>query len=184
MKVKYEKISETKGNEIQNELFNTVVDCFRKEKLEDGFYKYEVPLQEIRFVTAMTDEELKDSARLTIDLMEELKNINNNGFDKAAFEKVDQDSKNLENKVAQVLRIWNLMSTDELICIMYEIDSVRRVGGAWAMFISNPGLISAVVSVYDVLVDHFDDEELYVTCSYFLYRAVMKMHSNEIEHEK
>ena len=73
MKVKYEKISETKRNEIQNELFNTVVDCFRKEKLEDGFYKYEVPLQEIRFVTAMTDEELKDSARLTIDLMEELK---------------------------------------------------------------------------------------------------------------
>ena len=75
MKVKYEKISETKRNEIQNELFNTVVDCFRKEKLEDGFYKYEVPLQEIRFVTAMTDEELKDSAQLTIDLMEELKKV-------------------------------------------------------------------------------------------------------------
>lgn len=184
MKVKYEKISETKRNEIQNELFNTVVDCFRKEKLEDGFYKYEVPLQEIRFVTAMTDEELRDSARLTIDLMEELKNINNNGFDKAAFAKVDQDSKILENEAAQFFRIWYLMSTDELIRIKNKIDSVRRVDGAWAMFISNPRLISAIVAVYDVLVDHFDDEELYETCSYFLYRAVMKMHSNIIENEK
>lgn len=184
MKVKYEKISETERNEMQDELFNTVVDCFRKERLEDGFYKYEVPFQDIQFVTAMTDKELKDCARLTIDLMEELKNINNNGLDKTAFEKVEQHSENLGNKVAQVLKIWNTMSTDELIRIMNEIDFVRRVGGAWAMFISNPGLISAIVSVYDVLVDHFDDEELYITCSYFLYRAVMKMHSNEIENEK
>ena len=36
----------------------------------------------------------------------------------------------------------------------------------------------------DALVSNFDDEELYETCSYFLYRAVMKMHSNIIENEK
>lgn len=181
-KVKYNKITETERKKIQDELFYNVVDDFRKEAIEDGFYKYEVQIQDIRFATVMTDEELKDSARLTINLLEELKNINNNGFDKAAFDKVKKDSESSKDdgKVAQLLKIWDSMPTDGLIHIMYEINSVRRVGGAYAMLISNPGLMNAIVAVYDCLADHFDDEDLYAASAYFLYRAVMRVNSDEL----
>jgi len=64
-----------------------------------------------------------------------------------------------------------------------QIDMTRRVGGAYAIILANPGLISAICAVYEQLVDRFEDEEMYDLSGYFLLRAIMKMNSNECDDE-
>lgn len=54
---------------------------FRQEEVEPGYHKYEVVLQIYKFITYMTEEKLKQSAKLTIDLVEEMKKVNNNGME-------------------------------------------------------------------------------------------------------
>lgn len=75
----------------------------------------------------------------------------------------------------------NVPGSEEVVKIICEIDVVRRVGGAYAMLISNSGLKSAIYVVYEVLVDKFDDENLYRQSAYFMLRAIMRMHSEEVK---
>ena len=49
----------------------------------------------------------------------------------------------------QILGIWNSIKTEQLLELISKLDRVRRVGGAWAMLIANPCLISAIYAVYD-----------------------------------
>lgn len=61
----------------------------------------------------------------------------------------------------------------------FEIDKIRRVGVAYAAIIAHPKLTQIIIAVYDVLVDSFDDENLYWTCAYFLLRRIMWINSSE-----
>lgn len=70
-----------------------------------------------------------------------------------------------------------------MVKLIAQIDTTRRVGGAYAILISNPGLIGAICAVYEQLVDRFDDDEMYDLSGYFLLRAIMKMNSNEYKEE-
>ena len=128
----------------------------------------------------MTDQELKETVKLTIDLLEELKSINNNGVDKTTFESLLTESKSQENQPLWPLWLWNQIHTNSIDRIVQEIDTVRRVGGAWAMLIADPQLMTAALAVYQRIVDAFDDTELYETCAWFLLRSVMRMHSDPI----
>ena len=181
MNKRFKKISNKSRSELEESLQLAVIEQFRQEEVEKGFYKYEVQLREIKFVTGMSDEELKQSAKLTIDLLEEMKEINNSGMDRETFcGKVAEIQEREKDELMQQLHMWEILGSKKMKEIICELDCVRRVGGAYAMLISNPCLKSTIFGVYDVIVDKFDDEELYRQCCYFMMRAVMRMHSNEI----
>ena len=67
--------------------------------------------------------------------------------------------------------------------LIAETDKVRRVGGAYAILLANPGLIGAICAAYEQLVDRFGEEEMYGLSGYFILRAIMRMYSNECEEE-
>ena len=178
----YKVISSEKRMEMEQELYNAVLTEFRREEVQTNIYKYEVVIQDLNFVTCMTDEEVRLSAGYTIDLLEELKVINNNGIDRQTLEQLVKEMEEKEqNEVLQTIGIWNKISTNRMAELFAKIDILRRVGGAWAMLIANPGLIRAVYVVFEQLVDQFENEELYLFSGYFLLRAIMKMHSDEVE---
>ena len=104
---KYEKISMEERMQVEKELYESVVEQFRRELIEGGFYKYEAILQDFKFNTIMTDEELQESAKLTVNVLEELKEINNNGMDRASWERlVKAVNAEEESHVLQVMEIW------------------------------------------------------------------------------
>ena len=180
---KFEAISLEDRSDLEELLVRTVNDRFRRERIEENFYYYVVELQGNKFKTAMTASEVEESATLTINLLEELKNMNNNGLNRSELKKiVDETNRTVDSSgVVQVISIWMRISTDKLRTILSELDRVRRVGGAWAILIADPILISAIYAVYERIVDAFDDEELYSQSAFFLMRAVMKMHSDELQ---
>ncbi len=182
MEKSFEKVSEEFRKKIEELLMTTIIESFQKEMVEEDFYRYEVQLQSIRFVTYMSNEELGKSIELTIDLLEELKNLNNDGMNAQMLqEKITNIEMQYEDELMRQLALWNEIFTDRICKIIGQIDVIRRVGGAYAMLISNPCFKSAIYAVYERLVDNFDDEELYCHSAYFLVRAVMRMHSNEIQ---
>lgn len=182
MNKKYEKLNDEFRSELEKSLRLATVEQFRQDAVKEGFYKYEVQLQNLRFITYMSNEELEQSIKLTIDLLEEMKVINNGGMDEKEFrKKVTDIEEQCEDEFMQHLYIWDILCSKEIIRIICEIDVVRRVGGAYAMLISNPGLKSAIYVVYEVLVDKFDDEDLYCQSAYFMLRAIMRMHSEEVK---
>lgn len=180
MGIQFEKIDENERKIIEDDLFDTIIGKFRRDMIEGGYYRYEVEIQSIEFVTEMEDGELKESVSLTIDLLEELKNINNNGLHKEQFEEMLIEAKSQENQSLWPLWLWNQMCTDEMGRILHELDDVRRVGGAWALLIANPQLMTAVLAVYQRIVDNFSDTGLYETCAWFLLRSVLRMHSDPV----
>ena len=182
MNKNFEKLNDKLRSEIENGLQMAIVEQFRKEAMEENFYKYEVQLQNLRFITYMSDEELERSIKLTIDLLEEMRAINNDGMDEKEFRKKVADiEENCEDEFMRRLYVLDILCSQEMVKTISEIDTVRRVGGAYAMLISNPGLKSAIYVVYEVLVDHFDDETLYCQSAFFMLRAIMRMHSEEVK---
>lgn len=178
MGIKFEKIDENERKIIEGDLFDSIVGKFRRDRIEENYYRYEVEIQTIKFVTEMEDGELRDSIRLTIELLEELKNINNNGLNKITFENMLTEAKSQEKQKLWPLWLWEQIHNDEIDRIVREIDDVRRIGGAWAMLISNPQIMTAALAVYQQIVDNFDDTGLYETCAWFLLRSVLRMHSD------
>lgn len=184
MEKQYEKTSNELRKEMSEDIKNVIIEQFQKEMIEKDFYKYEVQLQSIKFVTYMSYDELEKSIELAIDLLEEMKNVNNNGMNKQMLkEKIDNIEAEHQEELIRQFAVWDEICSERMNEIIAKIDIVRRVGGAYAMLISNPCLKSAIYAVYDRLVDNFDDENLYAQSVYFLVRAIMRMHSDEVENK-
>lgn len=183
----FEAITVEEHSEIEEVLIKAVNDQFRKEKISENYFKYEVVLQGNKFIAAMSVDEVAESAKLTVDILEELKNINNSGINRDELKRIEKQEDRHEtdgDNVVQILGIWNSIKTEQLLELISKLDRVRRVGGAWAMLIANPCLISAIYAVYDRIVDSFDNDDLYMQSVFFLMRAVMQMNSDECEEEK
>ena len=183
-KKKFEPISGKDRKELEEKYYTTVVGAFRKDEIEKDFHKYVVNLQDYKFITYMTDVELRLSIKLSVDLIEELKVINNNGLDKEAFEEVVSKIKMTEEEeIMAILGVYYEIATERMKEIVSEIDRVRRVGGAWAMLVANPGLKNTMYAVYEKIVDRFDDIEFYAHGGFFLLKAIMNMHGDKLEIE-
>ena len=173
----FEAITVDEHSEIEEVLIKAVNDQFRKEKISENYFKYEVVLQGNKFITAMSVDEVAESAKLTVDILEELKNINNSGINRDELKRIEKQEDRYETDGDNV-------KTEQLLELISKLDRVRRVGGAWAMLIANPCLISAIYAVYDRIIDSFDNDDLYMQSVFFLMRAVMQMNSDECEEEK
>lgn len=182
----FEKIEDADREKLEKLLYKSTIDEYRKTKISDEYYQYEVILQKRKFLTDMTNQELKDTVHLAIDVMEELKEINNDGLNKEKFanhlKEVGADSgKGWE--LMQVLKMWQFLATEQMQEIIAEVDKAQRVGGAWAMLLANPELESAILSVYKIIVDNFDDLKLYYHSTDFLIRAIMNMHGETCDED-
>lgn len=148
-------------------------------KLWEHAGKCRVDLQEFKFITDITDNELKESISIAVDTMEELKKINNNdGMNKKKLKEI-QDKEH-RGEPFETLNIWNAIVTEQLKELLNRACEVQRVAGAWAALIAGPTVMSAIDIVYETEVDEFDNEELYTQGAYFILRAIMKMHGTEI----
>ena len=83
----YQAITEEDRTELATALYNQVLkDSWDERKEKNGEYLVcYCKIQDAAFTTEMTENEIKTSARLTIDILEELKNINNTGLNKEKF---------------------------------------------------------------------------------------------------
>ena len=78
------------------------------------------------------------------------------------------------------LKIWGeAFRTKKIQLLFFEINQIKRVGGAYAALIVNPQLIQTIIVIYNVLVDSFNKEDLYYTCAYSPLRGIMRMHSDK-----
>ena len=161
----FEKIKDDERESLEKLLYKSIIEEYRKNKISEGYYQYEVVLQKTKFLTDLTDQELKDTVRLEKDLKE-----------------VGADSSK-RWELMQVLNIWQIFATEQIQKIIVEVDKAQRVGGAWALLIANPKLKSAILSVYQIIVDDFDNPQLYYHSTDFLTRAMMNMHGQACDED-
>ena len=157
---------------------------FPGEKLENGDAIYDVEVQGTTFTCCYSDDEIKAMIGYSVDILEELRKINDDGFDRKSRNKfikergkLFRDDEDL-NEFFRVSELYNKYKTDRLSRIIDEkIPDTCRVGGAWWMILARPTIISTLDAVYEVIVDKFDDEELYISSCYFVLRVIMHSHS-------
>lgn len=183
----FKPIDKVSRKVLEQETFIKIIDVFRKEELEPGCYVYEVLLQNIRFKTVMTVDELKKAISYAVDIVEEFKSINNSGINRTRFLEIQYEE---QNKIEQAERedgeFWlpfnviNIVQTDELKKIKAKIAALQKVGGAYWVLISNPGLVLAMYAVFERIVDEFDNIELYAHAVFFIVKAIMRVRSEEL----
>ena len=191
---KFEPISTEERKIIEEEIVTAVIEQFQKEEIEEEYYRYDVFLQNIRFRTQMSHKQLALAAAYTVDIMEELKNINNNGVNRNKFEEIKKSAENnINSKYGELCTLWQELealrqiSTKKLDELVEEIAEFRKVGGAYWIIMSKPFLLQALYAVYEVIVDHFDDTEernWYDTSAMFIMRAIMRVRSVNIVNEE
>lgn len=181
MERKFEPISQD-AREVNVMAVCMRINDFRKELVAENTYKYELELQGCKFITYLSEEEINKSINYALDLMEELKEINNNGFGELQFKELVTEMENkTDSQVGMFLTIFNEFSSERLREIIAEISEFRQVGGAFATLIEQPVLISGIVAVFEKMVANFEDKELYTFAVYFLTRAILKMSSEDME---
>ena len=173
----YNALTEEEYKEMVDVLTAAAHENLLKEDLaEEGWHRYEVVLQNDTSIVTMSDDEVETSAKAAVDILEELKRINKS-LSKQKLEETERQikEKNPDIEGFSTLLIWNSFATKKLNEIVAKIAGVRRVGGAYAMLIAIPFLKSAIYSVFDRIIDDFDNEDIYVHSCYFVFRAIMQM---------
>jgi len=191
---KFEPISKEERKLVEEGMVTAVKEQFQKDKIEEDYYQYDVFLQSIQFRTYMSHKQLAQAAAYTVDIMEELKNINNNGVDRNKFEEIKRNAdNNINNEYEELRTLWqeievlHQISTRKLDELVAEIAEFRKVGGAYWMIMSKPFFLQTLYAIYEVIVDRFDEIEernWYDTSAMFLMRAIMRVRSVEIVNEE
>lgn len=184
---KFEYLNDAGKKKICDILFDTADEHFKKEQLEDGLWRYEFALKGDAFESYMSEDEIRESARITVDLLEELKRINNDGMDRPAFQQIVEETGGLDDpkrKIINILQTFEKIKTDKIDQTIVQLNELRRIGGTWAILIANPGFRTAIVSVFNVLVDQFDSEDLYIKSAFLILRSIMHMNSYSVEEVK
>ncbi len=175
----YETITVEDKTELQEMIENAIFD--QKEKdLANDLSLYNLSFQDKPFQVAVTDSELKDVVMIAIEIVEELKSINNAGMNRTAFEQLDKE---VEAETSAIKRVTKQQSffTDRMNELLAEAAKTVRVGGAYFMLFAMPLIVDAIFAAMRVIIDKFDDEQLYQSCAYMLTRMILKMHE---EHPK
>ena len=167
-------------DEIVKRIFNGTISYIEKTEKNT----YEVYARNLHFVCCYTDDELERIAELCLDLLEELRCINENGYTRAELEKAEEQAQKEDIGIIEPIMIYDTFKTPKTEDIICMLGVITRVGGAYYMILSRPGFISGIYSVFKAIIDKFDDVELYFTALYMLIRVAMHMHCNEIDDEE
>lgn len=181
----YEAISEKVREELEKWLWKNIMENARTEEHDEEYYIYEVMLQKIHFRCAMSDDEMRRAIKCSIDILEELKDIRNKGFDRekliAAEKKAKERYEGKEDFDPIIpLCIYAEFETERLDEIKSELADIMGVGGAYYMLISNPSITNGIYVVFEQIIDRFNEFEWYASGAYFLLRCIMHMRCQEL----
>ncbi|WP_044914168.1 hypothetical protein [Butyrivibrio sp. WCE2006] len=167
------------NEDYDDELLERIKADFGKEELEGGMY-YEVVLQDNRFSCAYTDKEMRSIISTCIKIIKELINIHDSGYSREQFDQTHEENNDEENPLKPIYSVYLEIQTPALRKLIDEMACYTRTDGAFFMLIAAPCLISTIYSVFDVMLNDYDDEDIWFSCLYFLIRGAMKMHSQSL----
>ena len=170
----------------------------REEKeYEGGLHLYRVVIQGNYFECGYTEEEMNGIVQTCSDILRELYKIACNGYTKEKL--IESEAREMANhpdmthesdgvgkptNMMAVLKSYNDFMTSRLEELVAKLGSYTRTGGAYYMFLSRPVFVSAIFSVFEMLLGRFDDESVWTSSLIFLIRGAMYMHSNELSEEE
>lgn len=183
----FENINLESRTKMEKLLYETIVETARTGEQRDEYYEFIVTIEDVRFRTYLSDKELREAVTCSIDLLEELKAINNGGLDSVHFEEMKEEKRKEMNGFDEEecdiylrLEVVNNMYTEKIREIKVRMAKICRVGGAWYALICSPLMDNIIYVIYEQMVDRFDDEELYRESAYFILRGIMKMRSEDL----
>jgi len=170
----YVPISENDRDALREALKKEIVKCATGRSVLEK-KEYHIELKDEKFKTLVSDGELDLAAEIAIEMLEEIKNINKT-MRKPEFEELAAKVRSEESTIKKTVLMHGMFSErmKDLIGLAAEC---MRVGGAYYTFLSGPFITSAIFSAYAVIVNQGENEDLYITCAFFLIRAILKMHS-------
>lgn len=171
-------ITQEKRNDLAEILYLALERDAKTDQVENGYDVYVVPLQGKWYRTLMTEEEVKAAIEFTIDILEEFRVINSNGINGEEWRRRRSEAGNGSFKAGKII---NDIATERLSEIIDDVADLCSVGGAYWLVMAYPVFASALFAVFDRIVDMFDNEERYNQCAYFLLRAMLKIHSDEVD---
>lgn len=167
--------------QLAKEYYEAIISEFRCEKKSEKIYKYEIMLQGVKFTTVISNDELLESARLAIEILEVLREINANKLSRAECDKIVAEASETVTEDWAIMALWEHLDTPSMNNLIIKSGRVQRVAGAWALLIAGPMLRNAICVVFEQIVDRFDDDKIYELSGYFLLRAVLRMRGKEVE---
>ena len=188
----FEYSSKKELEELKNIFVNKIKDDFAEEKLDNGLTKYKSVIQDIEFVCAYDDEELDTIVSCCINIIEHLKHSIDSGYGLQDLhldyqEKAGSSDDAIRDTVGTMACVEKIIAREpEIVGILDRLYTAVRVGGAWLMFLSRPMFHSAIFSTYEILCKYKEGitenvpENTTLYAIYFLTRAAMKMHSEEV----
>lgn len=162
-----------KRKRLEQDVFEKAVKELKKKEIGKELYEFDITIQKIKCISYLSKNELKKSVHMVIDILEELKKLNNSGMDKSQLEKIEKKVESIQDYVMQTFQIWNKISTENLEKLIEQTLEIRNVNFTTAIIFDRPKMISAIISVFFMQVDKFDDEELYELSVWFLLRTFM-----------
>ena len=171
--MKYKNMTNEKRKRLEQDVFERAVKELKKKEIGKELYEFDITIQKIKCISYLSKNELKKSVHMVIDILEELKKLNNSGMDKSQLEKIEKKVESIQDYVMQTFQIWNKISTENLEKLIEQTLEIRNVNFTTAIIFDRPKMISAIISVFFMQVDKFDDEELYELSVWFLLRTFM-----------
>ena len=145
---------------------------------------YDVHAINLHFTCSYSDDEIRSIGDLCLELLEELRQINANGYTREDFVKAKKESAGDKELLFEALGVYMTYANEKVEDIVDRLCKVTRVGGAYFMIMSKPGFIQGINSVYEFIIDEFDDARMYFSAIFMLIRVAMHMHSDEVKDDE
>lgn len=140
--------------ELKEQYFEVFNEEYQKEPMDEHTYRYEVPQGKISFVNFLTEEEVRTSIDLAIQMVEELSGICN----------------------GKTIKSSDLM--DRL-----KAKGILKTEGMWAELLEDKIFEGALWNVYTKIKDHPENDMLFAHSGWYLLDTMMLVRS-DVETEK
>ncbi|MCR4933573.1 MAG: hypothetical protein K6A29_05190 [Lachnospiraceae bacterium] len=141
--------------------------------------KYDVHANNLHFTCCYSNEEIEKMADLCLELLEELRRINEAGYTGADLLKAEESAKGDKASIFEFFSVYKTFKTDKIEELIDKLATTTRVGGAYYMILARPSFVSGILSVFGAVIDNFRDASLYFSALFMLIRLAMHMHCDE-----
>ena len=179
---KYDLLTEEEKEQLVGIFFEKLKEDRNEKPDADGRYTYRIELQDKRFEGNFTDNQVQTLIEMAIDVVEELKKINDGGFDSRRLTEILKNYEEKENdEFTAILMVAESFITERIQQIIDELCELFQADGAFKFMMLNPFMKSTIFNIFEYSIDRLDESNMYFTVVYFLLRAEMQIGSRPIE---